>query len=403
MRSGVSWAPSSEIDGMKILFLAPHPFYQNRGTPIAVDLLLEVLSAQGHTVDVLTYAEGEDKDYPGVTLIRIPQRRGLSGIRPGFSLKKLACDIQMLRLFRHRLRTQQYDLIHAVEESVFMARFAQPLVRPIPYVYDIDSSLSQQMIEKHRWMALFRPCFNLMEKAVLRRALAVIPVCRTLEEEAIRLGAQNTFLLPDVSLLKGLQEKTCAIEISREKGFERPCFMYVGNFESYQGIDLLLQGWAKAVTQGGRGILVLIGGKPPEIEKYDHQVRRMNLAGRVLLYPQQPIEKLDGFLDSADFLLSPRIQGINTPMKIYSYLDSGKPVMATRLPTHTQVLTSEIAYPIDARPEDWGKALIEIPQNVDGNRRMAEQARRYVQTHHSRQAFQDRARSIYERIEALRK
>ena len=28
---------------MNILLLAPHPFYQERGTPIAVDLLLKVL------------------------------------------------------------------------------------------------------------------------------------------------------------------------------------------------------------------------------------------------------------------------------------------------------------------------------------------------------------------------
>jgi glycosyltransferase involved in cell wall biosynthesis len=387
---------------MKILFLAPHPFYQNRGTPIAVDLLLSVLSAQGHSVDVLTYAEGEDKVYPGVTLIRIPSRRGLSGIRPGFSLKKLGCDAQLLHLFRARLRTHSYDLIHAVEESVFMARFAQPLAQPIPYVYDMDSSLSQQMIEKHRWMGLFRPLFNLLEKAVLRHALAVIPVCRSLEEEAIRLGAHQTFLLPDVSLLKGSQGAPGDLEISREPDFKRPCLMYVGNFESYQGIDLLLQGWAKAVTRGGRGTLVLIGGKPAEIQKYTGRIRQMGLEGRVMLYPQQPIEKLDGFLASADFLLSPRTQGINTPMKIYSYLDSGKPVIATRLPTHTQVLTPEIAHLIDPQPEAWGKALVDIPQEVDGNRRLAENARRYVQAHHSRQAFQDRAREIYARIQALR-
>jgi glycosyltransferase involved in cell wall biosynthesis len=383
---------------MKILFLAPHPFYQNRGTPIAVDLLLEVLSAQGHSVDVLTYAEGEEKRYPGVTLIRIPRRKGLSGIRPGFSLKKLACDLQLLHLFRRRLRTHSYDLIHAVEESVFMARFAQPSARPLPYIYDMDSSLSQQMIEKHRWLGVFRPFFNRLEKAVLRRALAVIPVCRSLEEEAIRLGARTTFLLPDVSLLNDSPGTPSDLDLSLEKGFERPCFMYVGNFESYQGIDLLLDGWAQAVIQGGRGTLVLIGGKPAEIEKYSGRVRHLGLAGRVILQPQQPIGKLGGFLASADFLVSPRTQGINTPMKIYSYLDSGKPVLATRLPTHTQVLTPEIAHLIAPDPAAWGKALVEIPQDREGNRRLAEAARRYVREHHSREAFQKRARSIYDTI-----
>ena len=45
---------------MRILVLAPHPFFQARGTPLAVRSVLEFLSARGHAVDVLTFAEGED-------------------------------------------------------------------------------------------------------------------------------------------------------------------------------------------------------------------------------------------------------------------------------------------------------------------------------------------------------
>ena len=56
---------------MKILFIAPQPFYQDRGTPIAVDLLLRTLSGVGHNVDLLTYHEGEERNYPGVNIIRI--------------------------------------------------------------------------------------------------------------------------------------------------------------------------------------------------------------------------------------------------------------------------------------------------------------------------------------------
>ena len=36
---------------MRILFLAPHPFYQDRGTPIAVNLMLQTLSERGEEVD----------------------------------------------------------------------------------------------------------------------------------------------------------------------------------------------------------------------------------------------------------------------------------------------------------------------------------------------------------------
>ena len=45
---------------MRILLLAPHPFFQQRGTPIAEKMLLQVLTAAGHEVEVLTFPEGED-------------------------------------------------------------------------------------------------------------------------------------------------------------------------------------------------------------------------------------------------------------------------------------------------------------------------------------------------------
>ena len=49
---------------MKILLLAPHPFYQERGTPIAVNLLLKALSERGDKIDVL-FIDG-DHTYAGV-------------------------------------------------------------------------------------------------------------------------------------------------------------------------------------------------------------------------------------------------------------------------------------------------------------------------------------------------
>ena len=42
-------------------------------------------------------------------------------------------------------------------------------------------------------------------------------------------------------------------------------------------------------------------------------------------------------------LVSPRLHGENTPFKVYTYLASGKPVVATRLPTHTQLMDDSIA------------------------------------------------------------
>ncbi len=74
---------------MDILLLAPHPFYQERGTPIAVDLIVRALSERGDRVDVVTYHEGRNIEQKHVTIYRIPKIPFIAEIRPGFSGKKL--------------------------------------------------------------------------------------------------------------------------------------------------------------------------------------------------------------------------------------------------------------------------------------------------------------------------
>ena len=141
---------------MRILLLAPHPFYQERGTPIAVDLLLRVLSGRGAIVDVLTYAEGIGRIYPGVTIHRIAPRRLTRGMRPGFSLKKLIADAQMLPRALAMARHTRYDAVHAVEEAVFIAMLIQKSYR-IPYVFDVDSCMPRQIANKKPLLRLLLP------------------------------------------------------------------------------------------------------------------------------------------------------------------------------------------------------------------------------------------------------
>ena len=126
---------------MKILLLAPHPVYQERGTPIAVDRMLRVRSESGHHIDVLTYHEGESPSYTNVTLHRIPLPSGIRNVPPGFSAKKLVCDAFMFFKGLALVRRTRPQVIHAVEESVFMAMIYGIFFKT-PFVYDMDSCRS---------------------------------------------------------------------------------------------------------------------------------------------------------------------------------------------------------------------------------------------------------------------
>ena len=78
-------------------------------------------------------------------------------------------------------------------------------------------------------------------------------------------------------------------------------------------------------------------------------------------------------------LVSPRLKGLNTPMKIYSYLDSGTAVLATRLRTHTQVLDDRTAYLVEPTPEPLGTGLATLLGDDALRQRLAAHAKEYVQ------------------------
>ena len=117
---------------MEILLLAPHPFYIERGSPIAVAKLLDVLSRRGEKVDVLTYNGGEDPDFENVTIFRIADIPRLRMVRPGFSWKKIVADLLMLIEAVKMVRRKEYHFVHAVEEAAYIALFIKVLFKRVP-------------------------------------------------------------------------------------------------------------------------------------------------------------------------------------------------------------------------------------------------------------------------------
>jgi glycosyltransferase involved in cell wall biosynthesis len=384
---------------MRILVLAPHPFFQQRGTPIAVRELLEFLSAEGHHTDVLTYHEGEDVSIPNCRIVRIARVPGVRGVRPGFSMKKLICDLFMVKKLLTMLRENRYDLIHAVEESVFMASAAQRLFG-IPFVYDMDSALSEQMIETHSALAPMKNLFRRAEKGAVRASLGVLAVCPALEQKA-RNHAQGKLVacVEDSSLLG---PDTADVERLRtDFGPAYPLFLYVGNLERYQGVDLLLESFAEALGAIPAAKLAVIGGNEGDIQRYEQRAQDLGLKDKVQFLGPRPLANLGGYLAQADVLVSPRLMGNNTPMKIYSYLDSGVPILATRLPTHTQVLDDSIACLAPPVPAEFGKAMAQLALDRPRRAGLAVRARERVQRDFTPEAMRRKLRDFYGSISML--
>lgn len=380
-------------DIVKILLLAPHPFFIDRGTPIDVDLMLRALSELGHQVDAVVYGEGEDRDYPGLRIHRVAKGSWARGMRPGFSIRKLLADVLLFFRSWRLVRTRSFDVVHAGEEAVFFAMFYQAL-HGLPYVYDMDSSLAQQMVERFGWLRPLAPLFNRAERAAIRGAQAVAPVCNALADLARERGAHEIVTLHDISRFVPSDFEADG-SLRRTLGVDALMLMYVGNLERYQGVDLLLEALAVALRRGVSADLVIAGGSERNIERYREQAEGLDVGDRVHFIGPWPYEHLPALLAAADILTAPRIKGINTPMKVFPYLHSGRPVLVTDLPTHSQILHDEVAELAAPDPEGFADAIQRLAEDPDRREQLGRAGRQFVEEAHTYPAHRARVEALY--------
>lgn len=177
-------------------------------------------------------------------------------------------------------------------------------------------------------------------------------------------------------------------------------FMYIGNLEAYQGIDLMIQAFALHHCVRPDDRLVVIGGVPADVEQYRLKARGLSLAEAVEFRGHQPVSRMAEFFAEADVLVSPRIKGTNTPMKIYSYLDAGKPILATDLFTHTQVLTPEASLLVKPEPPAMAAGMRRLAADAPLRQRLAENGRMLMVRHYSVDAFKRTLDEMYAYIES---
>lgn len=386
---------------MNILFLAPHPFYQERGTPIAVDLLLRTLSKRGDTVDVVTFHEGENRTYANIIIHRIPHLSWIKNVPPGFSWRKIICDFFLFIKAVRLAARNKYDLVYAVEEAVFCAMFVRLIFR-IPFIFDMDSSMPMQMMEKLPILAVVSPTLKFFEAWAARKALAVVAVCEDLAKIARAGGARQVFVLHDISLLSADYNMASPVANPEQHRLvvEHPCCMYIGNLETYQGIDLLLESFARVTKSMPQAFLAIIGGSATAINKYKRKSVTLGVAERVSFCGPRPPALMAQMFAQADILVSPRIKGANTPMKIYSYLQSGKPILATDLPTHTQALDCYMAMLADPTPDHFAAAMLDLLHNPSMGKQLAAHAMSVAQEKYSLKAYEDTVARIFRQIAA---
>ncbi len=386
--------------------LAPEPFFEPRGTPFSEFHRIKALVEDGHHVDLVTYPVGRDVDLPRLRIIRTWRPPFVRAVPIGPSVIKLVLDALLtLTILRVALFARtRYDAIHSHEEmgviGVWLARRLG-----IPHLYDMHSSLPQQLGNfKYSRSSLLRWVFERAEHYMVGGSQVVITICQDLQDTVHEMGVGDRAVLIE-NVMGGDVDPTPgpgreALRAAWGLTATQPVVLYTGTFEQYQGLDLLLEASVRLKAAVPDVAVLVVGGAPEQVAAL---AARAQAAGAPLvLTGQRPPTDVPHFVDACDVLVSPRISGTNTPLKIYSYLRSGRPIVATNLRTHTQVLTPDASVLVEPTPEALAAGLAHVLQDRAAATRIADAARGLADARYSRQSYLQRTRRAYAMLLASR-
>jgi glycosyltransferase involved in cell wall biosynthesis len=382
---------------VKILMISPHPTYSPRGTPISVLNRCRALSALGHEVDLVTYGIGEDVPVPGLRYLRAPVP-GIHQVKVGPSAAKLPLNTAvfaraLMTLLRHPRR---YHALHTHEEAGIFGAVVARAFR-LPHIYDMGNDLDA-VLGNYGFQPRhpLRKTARLVENMTIRSADVVIAHFPSLVVRAREVNPQAWCeVVYNVPLSSRVEPHLVAKYRDEWTASSKPVVVYTGTLETYQGISNLLD--AVALDSSGYR-LVLVGGSVPQQDTIRAQIRTAQLGDSVLVAGQLPSAHIPSCLAAADALVSPRSAGTNTPLKIFEYMHSGRPIVATRVPSHTTVLDEDIAILTSAEPSELAAALTKATHGGPAVDAIAHAARSRAKEHYGATGYVRAIANAYSHI-----
>lgn len=382
--------------------ISPQPFFEPRGTPISVYQRLEALSALGHEIDLITYHVGKDVEFPNVKIHRVRRIKVIQHVRVGPSRAKILLDVLVFFKAIRMLLGKRYDVIHSHEEAAFFSMFLAWIFRT-RHLYDMHSVLSRQLGNFNFGnKPIFIRVFEFLENMVLKTCNAVITVGPDLERYVKSVGSNIRVVMIENIALHAYKTQVQPNDVAQLKETlnldGRLPIVYTGTYERYQGLDMALECVDIVAKQYPNVIFIFVGAKNQQAREWTEIAREMNLQDHVRFLDVVSPEESMVYLAYASVLISPRLDGTSTPLKIYSYLHAEKPIVATSITAHTQVLTEDTAILVEPNKEAFAEGILRALDNPELSRQLGKNAHQCAREKFSHQDYISKVSQIYKSL-----
>lgn len=299
-------------------------------------------------------------------------------------IPKLGFWVELLTFYmasRRHLKKNYYDIVYT-REPVLAFRLPQAVLE--------IHTLSQ----KPRWI----------DRRVWSKVRRIVAVTGHLKRQLEEWGVNDGKVLVahdgvDIKRFGKPQEKR---EVRKRLGLsqERLIFGYVGMLKTMgmeKGITTALEA-LRSLT--GNFAFLVVGGAPEDIEHYKQEAKHLKLNDRVIFSGRVPHTTVPDFLQACDILIAPfpdnrHYRYYMSPLKIFEYMASGRPIVASELPSLREILNENncrFIMPTDSH--DLAEKINELAEDQGLSERISLQAKEDVLKY----TWRERARLIIDFI-----
>ena len=369
---------------LKILMVAPTPYFADRGCHVRIYEEARSLRMAGHDVRIVTYHLG--RNIPGIPVIRIPTIPWYTKLEAGPSWHKLYLDALLLYKVMQQGFMFRPHIIHShLHEGAFIGYILKKFCGA-PLILDYQGSLSGECIDHGFFSAssLMARIFRRLERMIHNFADRIVTSSGAGASELItKWGIPSERVIPiidgvDTDIFRPFPQH----EGRKQLGIpaDIPVVAYLGVLSRYQGTDLLLDCIALLKAEQIK-VHFLIMGFP--CERYRSAAITLGISDMITFTGKIDYAAAPLLLSAADIAVSPKLSLTEANGKLFNYMACGLPTVVFDTPVNREVLGDTGIYARYGDAPDMTAKIVTLLRDHETRRSSSKRVREKAVREHS--------------------
>jgi PEP-CTERM/exosortase A-associated glycosyltransferase len=230
----------------------------------------------------------------------------------------------------------------------------------LPVVYELRDLWENPSVDRGKFRAgsVRHRAAQAFENYVLRRADALVTVCRSLRDAvAPRAGRDARIFVVDNGVdVDRFSPRARNPELVARYGLQgKSVIVYLGTFQPYEGLELLVRAVPEIAAQVATAHLLVVGGGG-EQPRLVELARSLGIEERVTFTGRVPHDQVVDVFPIGDLFVYPRLltltTALTTPLKPLEAMSMGRPVLVSDLPPMRELVAGLGAAGLFFKPGD---------------------------------------------------